>query len=600
MTFLGRIRRRPRADVRTRAQRIYLILFGVIVGLVVLTFVWILVTGLLARSRLNAAEHEVPALKRAITAGDLSHARALADKIAGEARTARRLTAGPAWWTVANLPVAGSPLRTVRALTGQVQRVSAQAPALLDAAATLLQTPDGGTKSINTNNITTATVGRVTTSLNAATVASRRAAAAVAGSDASWLPVVSRARTRVLRSLQDVNQRLVVVNRAAGALTPLLGLTRPQTFFVGFMNEAEARGLGGLPGAFAILTVDRGRFRFTHFGSDTEFHKVHTGLDLGAEYDARYSQDDPANEYANSDISPDLRDAARIWSAMWQQKSGQHIDGVAVLDPTTLSYLLKVTGPATLADGTRVGASNVVALTQSTVYAEFASDARSNAYLRSIAAAAAKTLTGAGGRTPLRLVSALATATEQRRFAIWSADTATEKRIVGAGYGAVLEPSPAFTGFTVVNAGGNKLDYYLDRRMTYRPTSCAAGSTARATFTLTNNAPRSGLPTYVTLRNDQHPANVRPGDNRVLVTYYASPGAGIVSVTVDGKPVGVSTAPEKGLVATTVDVELPVGTSRTLTVVVREPSPSGPLSVLKQPLVRPEVTDIDRRCTAGR
>lgn len=575
---------------RSPRQRLYLALFATVSAIIVLAVAWIVITGLMARSRLQAADDELPGLKRAISAGRLSEARTLATHISAQAASARRLTSGPAWWTASNLPLIGTPLRTARVVTAETQRVSAEVPRVLGAADRLVQ----GHR--DNQGLDRKVVDQVTTSIDAAATTTSRADDRVAAAAPSWLPIARDARSRLLRSLHSVDGQLAGAKRTVSVLGPVLGTDRPQTYFVGFMNTAESRGLGGLPGAFAILDVDRGRFRFTHFGSDPEFHRVHTGLDLGAQYNARYGQDDPANEYANSDVSPDLRDAARIWSAMWQKKSGQPVDGVLVLDPTTLSYLLKASGPAALSDGTKITSANVVEKTESSVYAAYSSDSRRNAYLRSVAAAAAKTMVSKGGRDPLRLFSALATAVSQRRFAVWSADPTLESKIIDAGYGAVLQPSSAFTGFTVVNAAGGKLDYYLDRRMSYTRASCAAGATAVAKFRLTNGAPRSGLPGYVTQRVDAHPAHIKAGDNRLLVTYYASSGARIVSTTLNGKPVAAATAPEKGLVTVTVDVELPVGATRLFTVTVREPAPSSALQVLDQPLVRRQVTTVDRHC----
>ena len=58
---------------------------------------------------------------------------------------------------------------------------------------------------------------------------------------------------------------------------------------------------------------------------------------------------DPTGTYSNSDVSPNFPDAAAIWAAMWQKKSGEKITAAIALDPTALSYLLAVTGPAPLA-----------------------------------------------------------------------------------------------------------------------------------------------------------------------------------------------------------------------------------------------------------
>jgi hypothetical protein len=148
------------------------------------------------------------------------------------------------------------------------------------------------------------------------------------------------------------------------------------------------------------------------------------------------------------------------------------------------------------------------------------------------------------------------------------------------------DPGTPYTGFVMNNAAGGKLDYYLDRSVTYRRASCGAGP-ATATLTLTNDAPARGLPPYVTIRADDEPAGARPGDNRVLVTYYASVNARIRSITVDGQPVTGAPGVENDHPVVVVDVELPRGQARTIRVTVDEPAADRPVTVLRQPLVRP-------------
>ena len=367
-------------------------------------------------------------------------------------------------------------------------------------------------------------------------------------------------------------------------IRPVFGLS-DGIFSIDIENEAESRGLGGLPGAFAIATADRGTITFTRFENDTALNHVGVSLDLGADFAARYAADDPTSTFVNSDISPHFPYAARIWAAMWEKKSGEHVDGAIAIDPRALSYLLKVSGPARLPDGSRVDDRNVVRLTQQDEYAKFADDAERKAYLVALAKAAATKLTRGGDTTAM--IRAIGKAARQRRILAWSADATLEKAIVAAGYGGVVQGGPGrFSGFVVVNAGGNKLDYYLERTMTYHSTGCGAGSQSVASFTMTNTAPRSGLPPYVTARLDRTPAGFRPGDNHLLVTYYASNAASIGVVALDGKPVTVASAPENGLNTVTLDVELPAGTARTMTVAIREPATKRPVQILAQPLVR--------------
>ena len=180
------------------------------------------------------------------------------------------------------------------------------------------------------------------------------------------------------------------------------------------------------------------------------------------------------------------------------------------------------------------------------------------AYLVQVAKAVSSKLTRGGDTTDL--LRAASKAASQRRIVAWSANPTLEANIAAAGYGGIVQGSSTpFSGFTVVNAAGTKLDYYLERSMSYQRTGCGAGSEVVASLKLVNNAPASGLPAYVTFRADHPPRGAKPGDNRLIVSYYASKGATISSVLIDGKPVAFTTAPENGLVTVSVDQELPEG-----------------------------------------
>jgi Protein of unknown function (DUF4012) len=365
---------------------------------------------------------------------------------------------------------------------------------------------------------------------------------------------------------------------------------------VGFLNEAESRGLGGIPGAFAILTADHGRLRFTSFHSDSELFRASSGVDLGSDFDARYAAADPANTFPNSDISPNFPDAARIWAGMWEQKTGKHITAALALDPTALAYLLDVTGPATLHDGSLVSADNVVALTQRDQYAAFSSNAARKRYVVAVSKAVAEKLLQAQWNADM--IKAASRASRERRFVVWSADNPVERDIDHGGYGGTLgERDAPYSGFTVVNAAGNKLDYYLKRSMTYRRAGCGVGSQSVATLTLTNTAPATGLPRYVTVRADSAPPDTKPGDNRLIVTYYATAGSRVSRTAVDGQPIVLASIPERGLVTVTTTIELPVGASRTITVHVDEPPSTEDVQILRQPGVQPlGVTVTNPRC----
>jgi len=585
----GRSGRRRRAGA---ARRVTL---AAAAAAVLLGLAWILVTGLLARRELERVRAGVPRLRALISEGNVAGARGEADELRGSAHRAHLLTTGPAWYAAAAIPYLGDPLDTVRGVTASVD----------DLGRTVLPGLAGVADRVNPRTLLTAGDRIDVDLLATAAPALGTAAADVAGARAAvaalpahtWLAPADGARSALLGQLGDLHAALAGADQTARILPAMLGRHGPRRVFIGVQNEAESRGTGGLPGAFAIAVASRGRITLTRFENDSTLFGVSTGLDFGPDYRNRYAGADSTNFYGNSNISPHFPYAARIWAAMWQRRSGQRIDATVALDPTALSYLLAVTGPARLADGTELGAGNIVALTQQAEYARFADDTARKAYLLEVARAAVTRLLGRHG-DPAGLVRALARAAGERRLLVWSADPAVQGLLEQTPVaGTVPAGDGPYSGLVVVNAAGNKLDYYLDRSLHYRRTGCGDTRTVTATIQLTNTAPRSGLPAIVTGRNDRPRYPTRPGDNRLLVSYYATRGARLLAATLDGTPTTVSPQRENGHPVYTLAVETPVARRRTLVLTLTEPAAAGPLTVLRQPLVRPlRVSTTDTGC----
>lgn len=547
--------------------------------------VWLVVTALLARHELDAVQQELPTLRHALSAGDFDQASAVAHRLEAHAHRAHTLTTGPAWGATAGIPWAGQPASTSRVLARQSDRLGSKVlPGVLELAHELSQhAPVDGAR------VNLAPLARAAPVLDDASDAATAAVHSVADAPAhTWLGSVNSARTNTLEQLRRVADQLSGAARGTHILLPMLGQSAPRRYFVGFLNEAGARGLGGFPGAFAIVTADKGTLTFTHFENDNALVHVRTDLDLGAEFNASYGGFTPAQNYGYSDASPHFPDAAMIWAAMWQKKSGEHIDGALAVDPTALSYLLAVTGPATMPGGEQVSASNVVALTEHDEYTRFDNNvvARKRFVVQLAQAVSRRLITSGRGDTK-GLVRAAAHAASERRLVIWSADPAVEANLIRSGYAGVVKSDGApFSGFVVMSRGA-KLEYYLSRSVTYRRTGCGAASTAVASFTMTNGAPTSGLPFYITTRGPHLPPGQNPADMKLIVTYFGSAGARITSIAIDNRRVTIHPRHENGLVTVTAGIQVPVRTSRTLTIRLREPPATKKLQVLKQPSVRP-------------
>jgi hypothetical protein len=569
-------------------------------GLLLLAGLWLAVTALMARSQLNQVRTDASTLGTKISASDWAGARATATDLATHAHRANQLTSGPVWALAAALPSGGEPLKTVRGITAGVDELGRTAlPQLVGAAERLnprtLRRPDG--------TIDLARIAAASPAFNSASAAVAATTKTISALPAhTWLSPIDTAYADALRQVTTLDSTLRSADLAVKILPTMLGQDGPKRYFLAFQNEAEARGTGGLPGAFAIIEANHGKVRFTRMESNTRLDGVAATVNLGPEYRKLYAGAATTTLYANGNLSPHFPYAAQIWASMWKNYSGQKVDGVLAVDPTALSYLLAVTGPATLPDKTQVSAANAVALTQSTNYAKFGALSRSaidqrKSYQLKIASAASKKILDAQG-DPTALLRAAGTAAGERRILVWSADPAIQADLAQTSVAGIIPQTTApYAGLSIVNDGGNKLDYYLDRSLTWQRTGCGPTRRTTVTITLTNNAPASGLPPYVTTRSDIRSYPVKPGDNRLDVSYLATQGALMEGVTVAGRPDTASIGAERGHPVYTIDLELPRGTSRTIVLTLSEPAGKGAPIVLRQPLVRPlNVTVNDAVC----
>ncbi|MFF4687406.1 DUF4012 domain-containing protein [Streptomyces sp. NPDC001307] len=598
-----------RTPRRRRILRIALLAGG---ALPLASAAWIGATGLLARSELLAAQQDLDTLRQSVTAAPAPASasptapssaqkrdRAVRSAAAHAAR-AHDLTTGPAWYTGAQLPFLGGPMRTVRGAAYAADRLAGDVLAPL---AHALPQPTAHSDGAGMSEALTVMQRHTPDIVRAARVAAEVQADVHGLPRSTWLPAADRARDQLALQTDRLAPVMADASVTARVLPSMLGLQGERRYFLTFQNFAEARGTGGLPGAFAVLRADRGHLAFERFGNNTEMAKTKADVDLGADFAARYRGDEPTTVWENSNMSPHFPYAARIWAAAWRKHSRERVDGAIAVDPATLSRLLRVTGPARMADGTELTADNVVDLTERTSYAKYDDVARRKAFFVDAARAAAAPLMAAADNARLlpALVVALHDAERDGRLKVWSAHAAEQRLLGTRPYSGTLPDTPGpFAGLVLNNAAGSKLDYYLDRSLRWEADGCSGGERqVTATVTLTNRAPTSGLPDYVTQRVDRPPYRTRPGDNRLLMSYYAGVGARLTGATLDGRPALLAPGVERGHPVYTLDLELPARSHRTLVLHLVEPHANGTPVLLQQPLVTPLRTTLKAKGACG-
>lgn len=515
----------------------------------------------------------------------------MASDVAQMAHRLDRLTSGPAWWIGSNVPYLGDPLASIRSMASASDEVGSHVVPILTREVARID-PTALRASGDTFRLTPLTKALPgLEQADAGLLSAKRQIAA--GPSSTWLSVVDDKHRTLSEQVSQIEGYVAAATRAARLVPTMLGGDGAKTYFIGLQNEAEMRGTGGLPGAYAICRADHGTLRFIQFGSDTALeargkrHLIPTGLDFGADYNRAYGASQPTSSFVDSNVSPNFPYTARIWAAMWQKVTGQQVDGVLALDPTVLGYFLRAAGPIVAKFHVPVSADNVVSLTQKDEYALFPSNVERKPFLVSVLRATAHKVTSGSGR-PIALLRAASTSALQHRLLIWSRDPRIEKVIEQTNYaGAIPVTAQPFSALILNNASGGKLDYYLQRSIVYQRSGCGSTSDVLVTISLTNTAPPSGLSPYVTTRLDPPPPGAQVGDYKTLLDYYATAGANLQSITLNGQPSTATVQNAFGHPVFRVELQLPRGTTQTLVLHLQESRGRSKPRVWRQPGVTP-------------
>ena len=567
-------------------------------GLLVLVILglgcWAAVGAFQAKSNLEQARGSAQDAKEALLEGDTEAASSAADEALARAQAARDATHSLAWNIVAGVPWLGSPFKTGQQVTDVV----------LGLAADVLRPAADVGISISPERLYQD--GRVDVGLlrsqepqlsELSTNATRLNGDAAAIADPRYVSLMSDARAELQGQISSITSVIENAALAARLVPSMMGADGPRTYFMGFQTNAEARGTGGLLGGYGILRFEDGVPTVDTLAPNTDLTDALTAVDLGFEYDQQYGYAQPFTDFRNSNLSPHFPYAAQIWKGMFAEQTSIEVDGVIVIDPVALSYILGAVGPVTMPDGEVISRDNVVELTESTAYSRFPTDqvARKQ-YLQDIANAVVTKMTGSV-RSPRQLMDALGKALSERRIAVWSAVPEEQELLEQTSLAHVLPGDEApYAGVVINNLGGNKLDYYLRTEIEYAADDCN-GETRSSTVNvkLTNTVPNEPLPDYVADAAGLSPElliEVPRGTNITSVRLFATQGAELSSVILNGERVPAIVNTELGHPVFEAQVIIPPGQSADVSFQMSEPTSPGEPRAPSQPLVNTVVPKV--------
>ena len=410
------------------------------------------------------------------------------------------------------------------------------------------------------------------------------------------LPISKQISSLLGLNFSDIKNEIT----AAVSAGPILaGTDKPKRYLIAFQNSAEARGTGGILGAYAIVEFKKGSLKVIATGSNeplygSSLEKI--PIDVPDEYRRLYGENPAILQ--NSNLSPHFPYGAEIWLALWKKEFGQSLDGVIAIDPTALSYILRSTGPITLNSGEKITSENLVEVTLKDAYKRFEKDNKARKqYLVDIMNATVKLL-NSGEYSKLKMAQAIRDGIVANRILLYSTVESAQKKLSETRLGGVMSLESNNEFRTVIqNIDAGKLDYYLDRSVKIESKSCEKERETQVRIRVTNTLKTGvGLSAYVLTRADKgKPASLVTGAHRFKVFIYGPTDAKLVSVSRENRTADLGGASvERKRPIYVADVDLAPGDSEEL--LANFSGGVGNITFVDQPLVLETKLSIKDKC----
>lgn len=520
---------------------------GLLRGLLVLGGAWVLATTvLLVLGALAAADAE-DALRRleedldlaALVEGDTALVREAEEAL----RRADRRLSHPLADPFELLPVVGRQLRAAQALTGSTSELMAAASTSL---ATVDEQTAGGIDAGGGSVRLLEVLERELESL-------LRAVDDVdLGPGDALVGPLRTGRQEMEERLIELRARLVEARGVVRAGREVL--TGPTSLLVLAANNAEMRVGSGMFLSVGRVEVRDGSFTASDFEPAAAL-ALDEAVPIPEELARLWGWARPGREWRNLGFSARFPVNAALAARMWEAAGHAPVDGVLAIDVIGLRQLLRVTGPVDV-DGRRVGAGGVVDLLMHDQYVDVRADDPTNEARREALSDLVGAVVERLGTTtadPSDLVAALRRAQQGRHVLLWSTRGDHQRAWEHAGLGGDLDDRSLLVA--VANAGGDKLDQFLDVDVEVDTRSADAGGALRVTLGVdVENRTPAGEPSYI-VGGDR--------DARYVGIVVAALPAAASEVVVQGGPV-VASGPDGPSDVVAAGIEVPRDGSTTV------------------------------------
>jgi len=567
----------------------------------VASVIWIVRTGAEARRELVQAKYHLEMVDVHKVSKEPARIANIINVVNGHVQRATDLTHDPIWWMASHLPYLGRTPTAVRTTVTSLSEVL-NAIAQSDDTLTTYQRKPGHIVDRTLLKI----AGSVLTDIKQpARVAVRQLQAL----NLDGVPDVIAEPVLQVRDQFVTAQPYVEQGTTFLKVAPLLlGLDGPKTWLLVMNNGAEARATGGIPGGWATLSAKDGHLELTHLETNSAIsaRTLEDWKSLVPE-DIRNLYGYDLAHLADMNLSPDYPTNARLMNALYEQHTGGSVDGVISIDEFTLAGLMAVTGSVQVGDR-RLTAGTVADYVTKGVYSDYPNPQLKDEAVMDITRRVFKHLSQTNVHE-VDLARAFIPSIYRGRLHVWATDS-REQDLLSTTLlsGSMSNPRKPTHMAVIINAAGNKIDAYVASTITYDQGACRNDVPYRAStiaVSLHNDAPRHGLPSYVTPRNDLgFRNNSDPGSTMSAAFIHVPLGSEFSAASVNGKSVEMAQmGTDHGRTVWEFHVELPSKATKTMKIQFIEPIEPETLRPILgvQPMAIPMKTSVHLgpRCDSG-
>jgi len=377
----------------------------------------------------------------------------------------------------------------------------------------------------------------------------------------------------------------------------LAGFDRPKRYMISFQNSAEARGTGGILGAYAIIEINQGKLEVIRASSNVGLQNITTlPIKHSDEYFKLYGNN--PGIWQNANLSPHLPYGAMNYLELWRLQTGMKLDGFIAIDPIALSHFLRAFGTITLPNGFKITSENVVEETLKIAYERYQDDimGRKEFLVTIMEATFIKILDE--DFSVRKIPKAISQSIRDNRLLIYITNKQTQKeneetRLAGS----MNYDEDNQYRVIIQNIDASKLDYYLDREVEIETLTCSPSLITQVMVYLKNSVINAqDLPAYVLIRADKgKPKEVVTGQHRFKVFIYGPYKSELIGGSLgSGADGDAQIGSERGRPIFIADIDLAPGASEVI--IVRYKVTNSQLRYLTQPLVREEIIKVRQNC----